>query len=81
MNIFEHYTLDWLAMILTLLAIYLLGNKNREGFIVMILGNVLWIALGIFISSIAMIAGNFIFILMNTWCFIRWSAKSNSQTQ
>jgi hypothetical protein len=31
--------LDWLAMGLTFAAIYLLGNKSRKGFIVMMIGN------------------------------------------
>ena len=29
----KYYTLDWLAMALSLLAVYLLGNKNKYGFI------------------------------------------------
>ena len=38
-----HYLgLDWLAMALTFTAIYLLGNKNRIGFAVMMVGNLCW---------------------------------------
>jgi serine protease inhibitor ecotin len=33
----KYYTLDWVAMILSLLAVYLLGNKNK---------NVTWVFLG-----------------------------------
>ena len=31
--------IDWLAMLLTFSGIYLLGNKQRNGFIAMMLGN------------------------------------------
>jgi hypothetical protein len=39
---FQYLGLDWLAMVLTFSAIYLLGNKSRVGFLIMILGNVHW---------------------------------------
>jgi hypothetical protein len=39
----NYYGIDWLAMLLTVLAIYLLGNKARYGFVLMILGNVCWV--------------------------------------
>ena len=38
---FQYLGLDWLAMLLTFSAIYLLGNKTRYGFLVMMVGNAL----------------------------------------
>ena len=47
-----YYGIDLLAMILTLVGIYLLGNKNKYGFVVHIFGNALWFALGIMTQSV-----------------------------
>jgi len=35
----QYLGLDWLAMCLTFAAIYLLGNRSRMGFVVMMIGN------------------------------------------
>jgi 4-hydroxybenzoate polyprenyltransferase len=43
---FKYYTLDWIATSLSLLAVYLLGNKNKFGFISFSIANTLWIFLG-----------------------------------
>ena len=48
-----HYLgLDWLAMALTFTAIYLLGNKSRIGFVVMMVGNLCWAAIGLWAHSL-----------------------------
>jgi hypothetical protein len=70
-----YYGLDWLAMFLTLFAIYLLGNKRRLGFVVMIAGNLSWIAMGVLAESIAMIVANFVFGVMNVRGIIKWSQE------
>jgi len=68
-----YYGLDWLAVALSLLAVYLLGNHNRWGFATFAAANVLWIALGFtLISSYGIAVGNIIFLMMNTRGFIRW---------
>jgi hypothetical protein len=43
----RYFGLDWLAMFLTFIAIYLLGNKNKSGFLVMMAGNLCWAAIGL----------------------------------
>ncbi len=69
---FQHYGLDWIAMILTFTAIYALGNKQRFGFCVMIVGNACWIILGIKFESLGMILANLVFLIMNLRGFVRW---------
>ncbi len=47
-NIFLHYYgLDWLAMALSLLALWLIGNKNRLGFAAFVLANLTWMVVGV----------------------------------
>ena len=73
-NIFAHYGIDWLAMALSLYAAYLLGNKQKLGFIIFAISNVFWILLGVFfMSSYGMAIGNFAFLLINVRGFIHWN--------
>ena len=71
----SHYDgLDWIAICLTFSAIYLLGNKSRIGFVVMMLGNLLWCIISLRAHSYAMIIANLGFFSMNVRGFIRWAA-------
>lgn len=69
---FQHYGIDWLAMALTFFAIYCLGNKQRYGFCIMMVGNACWITLGFKFESLGMIAANIGFLAMNLRGFVRW---------
>ena len=70
---FKHYGLDWLAMMFTFFAIYTLGNKNRKGFFIMMLGNASWIIVAIRVDSLAMALANLVFFILNGRGFLRWS--------
>ena len=73
----KYYTLDWLAMALSLLAVYLLGNKNKYGFISFSIANALWIFLGFtMINSLGIGIGNIVFLIMNIRGFVFWNKKS-----
>src|SRR5215472_7426383 len=65
----QYFGLDWLAMSLTFAAIYLLGNKNRGGFVIMMIGNLCWSGIGLWAHSYAMIAANLGFFSMNVRAF------------
>lgn len=39
--------ISYIAGVLELIGIYILGNKNRYGFLLNIIGNVLWVTVGI----------------------------------
>jgi hypothetical protein len=71
----NHHGLDWLAMLLTFGAIYLLGNKRRAGFAFMMAGNLCWIGVGVSAASIAMTIANGVFFAMNFRGFVRWSRE------
>ena len=77
----EYGGLDWLAMVLTFSAIYLLGNKSRAGFIVMMIGNLCWTAIGILVHSYAMEIANLGFFSMNVRGYVKWTAVSSSVTK
>lgn len=72
-NFLEYYLLDWLGIFMSLVSVYMLGNKNKWGFIIFALSNVIWIYLGLMMmSSVGMAVGNFIFMVINIRGFIHW---------
>ncbi len=71
-----YYGIDWIAMLFTFAAIYLLGNKSRTGFVTMMCGNTCWVIVGVLTSSIAMIIANAVFFAMNARGWFRWSVGS-----
>ena len=76
--------LDWLAMVLSLLALMLLGKRNRFGFISFMVANVSWIAAGILLNNLAICIGNLAFLIYNLRGFTVWSreaAGSSVKTQ
>ena len=75
-SLWKYYGFDWLAMILTVAAIYQIGNKKRSGFVLMIAGNVSWICLAIMANTVAMIIANSIFIFLNIRAFVKWTKTS-----
>lgn len=67
-----YYGIDLLAMLMTFMGIYYLGNQNRFGFIAHILGNILWFTLGIMTQSIGLIVANIAFVLMSMRGYWKW---------
>lgn len=76
--VLKYYGIDWVAMALSLYAVYLLGNKNKWGFVSFIISNVLWVVVGFMMSSYAVSAGNFVFLLMNTLGLIKWTREAKA---
>jgi nicotinamide riboside transporter PnuC len=69
----KYYGLDWLGMASSLLAVYLMGNKKRVGFIFNMLANVLFIYLAVFeMQSLGMCIGNIFFLIFNLRGYLKW---------
>jgi hypothetical protein len=68
-------------MCLTFSAIYLLGSKRRSGFLIMMAGNLLWCAIGLWAHSYAMVFANVGFLSMNIRGFGKWAAPSLAETK
>jgi hypothetical protein len=75
----QYLGLDWIAMIFTFTAIYLLGNKSRNGFLVMMAGNLCWAAIGIWAQSYAMLIANLGFFSMNLRGFAKWTPAKTAR--
>ena len=70
----KYMGVDWAAMLLTMISIYYIGNKEKIGFILMIIANVFWTILGWQTGSGAMILANVVFMGMNVRALYKWSS-------
>jgi len=71
----QYYALDWIIFVSNVIAVWLLGNKNRFGFLLRIGVNVVWIALGLIINSIPLMLAGLVFIILNSRGFLKWRTK------
>lgn len=74
--ILKYYGLDWLATVLTLTAIYFIGEKKQIGFIYGMLSNILWIVFGAWFESAAIIVANVGFLMLNMRGYWFWMREN-----
>ena len=78
--LFKYYGLDWIAMLLSVVAMILLGNKVKWGFTLFMLANITWILLGfLLLHSYAIVLGYIIFLITNTRGFLKWNAEKTTE--
>jgi nicotinamide riboside transporter PnuC len=73
----QYYGIDWLATVCGLSGVYLLGNKNKVGFILFMIGSLSWAVVGFLIASIAMTIGSLIFFALHLRGFLSWRKTEN----
>ncbi|GAB5465846.1 MAG: nicotinamide mononucleotide transporter [Candidatus Kapaibacteriales bacterium] len=72
----RYFLIDWLAMLLSLLGVYIIGNKRKSGFLVFALSNVIWALLGFtLMGSYGVAIGNLIFVVINIRGYLSWNKK------
>ena len=69
----NYYFLDWIAMAASFLAVYLLGQKNKLGFISFLFANISWVAVGVLAESAGILIGNIGFFALNLRGFLKWN--------
>ncbi|HEX8737438.1 MAG TPA: nicotinamide mononucleotide transporter [Pyrinomonadaceae bacterium] len=72
----RYYGIDWLATVCGLTGVYLLGNKNKYGFVFFMLASLSWLTFGILTGSIAMSIGSLIFFTMHLRGWLNWNRES-----
>jgi nicotinamide riboside transporter PnuC len=70
------YGIDWLATICGLAGVYLIGSKNRYGFLIMMVASMSWMTVGFFIESLALILGSGVFFGLHTRGWLKWRRES-----
>ena len=64
--------MDWLATVTGLTGHYLLGNKNKFGFISLMIASLSWITFAILTGSTAIILGSSIYLFLHLRSFYIW---------
>ena len=72
----KYHGIDWIAIIMTFLTLYYLGEKRRFGFVFGILASIAWLIFGILVDSIANIVANVIFIALNLRGYLNWKEQN-----
>jgi hypothetical protein len=68
----NYFFLDWIAMALSLLGMHMLGSRDHKGFILLVISNALWIVVGAWAQSLAIVLGNVAFLGINLRGWWRW---------
>jgi nicotinamide riboside transporter PnuC len=74
--IFKYHGIDWIAIIMTFLTLYYLGEKKRFGFVFGIVASISWLIFGVLVDSIANIIANVIFIALNLRGYLNWKEQN-----
>jgi hypothetical protein len=77
----RYYFLDWIGMALGLFALWMLGNRDRRGFVAFMISNAIWIVIGFWIASLAMILGNAVILVVNLRGWMRWTRPSGAASR
>ena len=70
------YGIDWLATICGLTGVYLIGSKNKYGFLVMMIASLSWMGVGLIIGSLALILGSGVFFGLHLRGWLKWRRDS-----
>lgn len=68
----QYYGIDWLATACGLTGVFLLGNKNKYGFLIFMMASASWVTFGVIVASWAVVLGSSIFFIMHLRGFIKW---------
>ena len=68
----KYWALDWIATCFTFGSMHYVGERNRIGFLLGIIGNVIWISFGILAGSWGVIVGNIVLFGLNLKGYLRW---------
>ncbi len=66
------YGIDWLATVCGLTGVYLIGSKNKYGFLVMMVASLSWMSVGFMIGSLALILGSGVFFALHLRGWLKW---------
>jgi nicotinamide riboside transporter PnuC len=71
----QYYGIDWLATVCGLAGVYLIGSRNRIGFLIMMVASLSWLTVGFMIESLALIAGSVVFFSLHVRGWFNWRKR------
>jgi Nicotinamide mononucleotide transporter len=72
----QFYGIDWLATVCGLTGVYLIGSKNRYGFLIMMMASLSWLTVGLIIGSVPLIFGSAVFFCLHVRGWRNWRKES-----
>ena len=79
-DLFNYYGLDWLAMLLGFLGMWLLGQKRKVSFIFTGLGMVSALAVAILSSQYGFMVANSIMIVLSIRNYVLWYREERKES-
>jgi hypothetical protein len=76
MNLTQYYGSDWIAMLLSVASLWMLGSRKRSGFVTMAVGNAAWIIYGVMANNLPVVISNAVFVVLNLRGYINWTHTS-----
>jgi hypothetical protein len=70
--LWKYYGVDSLGTGLTLVSLWLLGNRRRSGFVYGLVSNLAWGSFGVMSDSVATVFANAVCFLLNLRGYLRW---------
>ena len=61
----------WIASVLTLLAMFLISGRNNNGFILALIGSVIWVVIGFYLGLTGLIALNAVLVATDAYGYIK----------
>lgn len=77
----QYFGIDWLATVAGLSGVYLIGNKNKFGFLIMMIASLSWMTVGFMIDSLALIAGSAVFFSLHVRGWLKWRREAQTELQ
>lgn len=75
----QYYGVDWLATVAGLTGVYLIGSKNKYGFLIMMIASLSWMTVGFMIQSMALILGSAVFFSLHVRGWLRWKKEAQME--
>ncbi len=79
-DLWGHYGIDWVGAVLMLGSIYLLGQRQRIGFIVGAGATVAFIVFNTMVDSMPMVVANVILLILNLHGWYNWSKAKQAKS-
>ena len=75
----QYHGIDWVATVAGLTGVYLIGNKNKFGFLIMMVASLSWMTVGFMIGSLALILGSTVFFSLHVRGWIKWKKEARAE--
>ena len=71
-SLWKYSGVDWVGIIFSMVSTYYLGKKKKRGFILGMLGNLAFVVFGFMAGSVANIAANGCYFVLNARGWWKW---------